>query len=204
MIRRNTGRPANPKKFFLALGLLGAYIKRPLWFVLCTAATIPKFMKQVPEGMPCEFIKSTALQTWMYMRLKKAAGQEKAFEVMRAFLVPAGLAVQQANFRTVEHGRTFENLVKFQQQTNAEGPTRWNEMEVIEQSPARYEFRVYKCMFYELYSRLGIPEFTKIMCAVDNAIFNTYLPDTCVFHRNGADNRIADGAKACHFVIERY
>jgi hypothetical protein len=53
-----------------------------------------------------------------------------------------------------------------------------------------------------VYTELGIPELTKLMCAVDNAIFNTYLPEKITFHRNGIGNRIVDGAPACHFVIQ--
>jgi hypothetical protein len=41
----------------------------------------------------------------------------------------------------VEALRTFQNLVAFQQRTNREGPTRWNELEILEQSENRYEWR---------------------------------------------------------------
>ena len=49
-----------------------------------------------------------------------------------------------------------------------------------------------------------MPELTRIMCEVDNAIFNSYLPEQVTFHRNGLGNRLADGAAVCHFVLEHH
>jgi hypothetical protein len=102
----------------------------------------------------------------------------------------------------VEAPRTFENLVAYQQRTSREGPTRWNEMHILEQSEHKYEFRVSRCMFHDLYNQLGMPELTRLMCEVDNAIFNAYLPEQIAFHRNGPGNRLSDGAPECHFVLE--
>jgi len=191
-------------KPLLALAILKGYLKRPVWFLLTTLISLPRFKTRLPTDFPEEFLKTTALQTWMYIRLKSKIGQETAYEVMRALVLPIGLAVQQGNFRNVEALRTFENLIAYQQRTNREGPTRWNQMEILEQSDRKYEFRVKNCMFHEFYIRLGIPELTMLMCEIDNAIFNTYLPEEITFHRNGIGNRIADGALECHFVIERH
>ena len=204
MLKTTVDQPGKPNKPLLALGVLQGYIKRPLWFLLTTLISLPSFRKQIPKDLPKEFRKITALQTWMYIRLKSKVGQEKAYEIVRAFVLPIGLAVQQGNFRNVESPRTFENLIAYQQRTNREGPTRWNEMEVVEQGDQKYEFRVKNCMFHEFYTQLGIPELTKLMCEVDNVIFNTYLPEEVTFHRNGIGNRIVDGATECHFVIERH
>jgi hypothetical protein len=63
---------------------------------------------------------------------------------------------------------------------------------------------VSKCLFYELYTELEMPELAKLMCAVDNAVFNSYLPEEVTFHRNGPGNRLVDGAPVCHFVLERH
>ena len=149
-------------------------------------------------------MKVVAFPAWLYIRLKERLGQEQAFEIMRTVFLTTGLAVQLGNFRAVEAPRTFENLISYQQQTNREGPTRWNKMEILEQSDNRYEFCVHNCMFYDFFSRTGIPELTTVMCSVDNAIFNAYLPEEVTFHRNGCGNRIADGAPSCHFVIEHH
>lgn len=77
-------------------------------------------------------------------------------------------------------------------------------MQILEQSESKYEIRVSQCMYYKFYNSIGIPEMTRLMCAVDNAIFNSYLPEAATFQRNGIGNRILDGASTCHFVLERH
>jgi hypothetical protein len=112
----------------MALGILKGYLKRPLWFLLSTVFTLPRFKKQLPAGLPSDLVQLTALQTWLYQRLRERIGQEKAYEVVRACVLPIGLAVQQGNLRTVEAPRTFENLIAFQRAQTAKGPpggTRW-------------------------------------------------------------------------------
>ncbi len=115
MLKTTIDKPGKPNKGLLALSILQGYIKNPLWFLLSTVLTLPKFKKQLPKDLPKEFIEVTALQTWMYIRLKERLGQEKAYEVVRAFVIPVGLIIQQGNFRNVEAPRTFENLIKYQQ-----------------------------------------------------------------------------------------
>jgi hypothetical protein len=204
MLKTSIGQPGKPIKALTVLGILGGYIRNPLGFLITTLLTMTGFKKRFPPDLPEDFIETAALQAWMYIRLKERIGQEKACEVMRAIVVPIGLALQQGNFRVVEAPRTFENLITYQQRTHREGPTRWNKMEILQQDEKRYELRVHSCLFYDFYNQLGVPELTKFMCAVDNAIFNTYLPEEITFHRNGLGNRIVDGAPACHFVIEHH
>ena len=57
-------------------------------------------------------------------------------------------------------------------------------------------------MVHELATFLQIPEATKLICQVDNAVFNSYLPEEIFFHRDGQNRRIADGCNECHFVWE--
>jgi hypothetical protein len=204
MLKTTIDQPGRPNRPLMALSILQGYLKHPVWFLLTTVATLPRFKTQLPPDLPRDFVQITALQTWIDIRLKERIGQETAYELLRACILPIGLALQQANFRNVEAPRTFENLVAYQQRTNREGPTRWNRMEVLEQSKRKYEFRVSKCMFHELYTQLGTPELTRLMCEVDNAIYNTYLPEQITFHRNGLGNRLADGAPECHFVLEAH
>lgn len=68
----------------------------------------------------------------MYLQLKERIGQEKAYEIIRAIVIPLGLALQQGNFRVVEARRTFENLITYQQRTHRESLTRWNKMEILQ------------------------------------------------------------------------
>jgi hypothetical protein len=78
----------------------------------------------------------------MTMRLKERIGEEKAYEVVQALVIPVGLAVQHANFRCVEARRTFENLITYMQRTNWEGPTCWNRVEILSRASTsmRYVF----------------------------------------------------------------
>jgi len=202
MLKTDTEHPARPFVLPMAYGILRGYLKSPLLFLLGTLLTLPSFKKRIPGDLPEDFVKTVALQAWLYIRLKDRVGQEKAYEIMRAVILPIALAVQQGNFRSVEAGRTFENLIHYQQRTNREGPTRWNRMEIEEQSGKRYVFRVKNCLFHEFFSSMGAPELAKFMCATDNAIFSSYLPEEVIFHRMGLNNTIADGASECRFVLE--
>jgi len=204
MLKTTIDRPGKPLLALLVLGILHGYVKHPLLFLLTTILTLPRFKRHIPKEFPDEFVRTAALQTWLYIRLKERMGREKAYDIVRALVIPVGLSVQQGNFRTVEAPRTFENLIHFQQQTNREGPTRWNELEIIEQNDERYVFRVKNCLFHEFFTQMGVPELTAVICSVDNAIFNTYLPEEITFHRDGVGNRIADGAPECRFVCEHH
>ena len=202
MLKSDIENPARPSVLFMAYAILKGYLKSPLLLLFGTLLTLPSFKKGIPKDLPEDFVKTVALQGWLYIRLKDRVGQEKAYEIMRAVILPIALAVQQGNFRSVEAGRTFESLKHYQQRTNREGPTRWNRMEIDEQNEKRYAFRVKNCLFYEFFSCIGAPELTRFMCATDNAIFGSYLPEEVTFHRNGLYNTIADGASECRFVLE--
>jgi hypothetical protein len=204
MLKSTVDQPGKPNKALMVLGVLQGYLQNPFWFLLGTLVTLPKFKKSLPKELEKDFVHVTALQTWMYLRLKERIGQEKAYEIVRAVVIPTGLAVQQGTMRTVEVPRTFENFIVFHEQMSQEGLTRWSKKEVLEQSENRYEWQILNCGFYDFFSKIGVPELTKLMCEVDNAIYNTYLPDELTFHRNGVGNRIADGAKTCHFILERH
>ena len=62
--------------------------------------------------------------------------------------------------------------------------------------------KITRCMFHEFATSVGIPELTPVACQVDNAFFNSYLPDQMIFSRGGAGHRMSDGAKECNFIWE--
>lgn len=193
---------AEPATTLITLGVLKGYISNPLLFLVASKISFKKYKKTIKFDLPNDFISSMGFIAHLYNRLIKKVGKEKAYEIMRACLITSGLALQQANFRNVESGRTFDNLKKYQQQNNREGTTKLNTMEIIEESERRYEFKVTRCMFHELFTHLNVPELTTIICSIDNAIFNTYLPEKLIFHRNGLNKTIPEGNKYCEFVIE--
>jgi hypothetical protein len=43
---------------------------------------------------------------------------------------------------------------------------------------------------------------TPVVCQIDNAMFNSYLPDEMTFDRGPSGGRIADGKHECNFVWE--
>jgi len=201
-LKSSIDQPAHPSAFLISLGVLSGYMRRSLLFLLLTAVGYRRFSRRIPGRFPAAFVRLVGFQAWLYIRLKEKLGPEKGLEVMRAVILTGGAAIQQSGFRTVEAGRTWENLIHFQQRNNREGATRWNEMEVITQNEAAYEIRVTRCLFLEFFSELGIPELTKSICALDNLIFSSYLPEEVTFHRGGLRQRMSDGGAECRFVME--
>lgn len=202
MIKTDINHIAKPSSPLIMLGVLKGYIRRPLLFFIKSLLTFNKYYKDINIDLPKDFKKSYGLIAWLYIRLQKHLTKDKAFEVIRATILCAGFAVQQSNFRNVEAKRCYQNLIKYQQLAKKEGSTKLNQMEVIEQSDTRYTFKVTRCMFYEFFNYLNVSELTKIMCSIDNAIFNSYLPEEITFHRSGIGNRMVDGADHCKFIIQ--
>jgi hypothetical protein len=202
IIKTNTNIVAQPAIPMILLGVLKGYINHPMGFVISSRISFKKYKKSIEVNMPLDFINTYGFIAWLYIRLRKKIGQENAFEIIRACILTSGLAIQQANFRNVEAERTFENLKKYQKKANKEGSTKLNTMVVLEESEQKYEFRITRCLFYELFTCLKVPELTSIMCSIDNAIFNSYLPEKLVFHRNGLNKTMFHGNEFCEFVLE--
>ena len=57
-------------------------------------------------------------------------------------------------------------------------------------------------MFHEFAIPAGIAGITPIVCQIDNAMFNSCLPDEMSFDRGLRGGRIADGQPECDFVRE--
>jgi hypothetical protein len=200
MLKTTIHKPAQPFIPAILLGVLKGYLKHPLLFMIQTAVKFKSFQKKITLDLPKEFINTAAFSAFMYLELQKRLSKNTAYEIIRVALLTNALVLQQANFRTVEAERTFENLKKFQKRTNNEGITRLNTMEILEDNASRYTFRITRCLFHELFSNLRVPELTCIMCAVDNAIFSCYLPNEIVFRREKGLT-ICEGADACQFEI---
>lgn len=203
MLKTNTDVAARPAKPLILLGILKGYVSHPLLVLLKLRKYMKTYKKRLHGTYPDDFIQVVVLMAALYTIFRTTEDSDTAFSLVAAVILPMGLAVQMANFRFVEAERNLENLVHYQQRTNREGPTKLNKMEITEQSSECYAFKVHNCMFLEAFTLLGMSELTRVMCAVDNAVFNTYLPEKIVFHRRGVGNRIVDGAQYCSFVCER-
>jgi len=114
---------------------------------------------------------------------------------MRVALLTGGTATQNLQFDTVHKERDFQN---FSELDAWFAGTRWkssNARRGASKSRSRaacYEFAV----------SMGIPEMTPVVCQIDNAMFNSYLPGEMMFDRGLLGGRIADGKRECNFVWE--
>jgi hypothetical protein len=186
----------------LLLHMLGKELRLPRLFLLRCKLTLNQFKRRIDGRFPHELIDLAALSGWVYLNLKKRIGQRKAFEIMRVALLTGGTAAQNLQFDTVHKERNFRNFADLEIENNRSGLVRWNRMEVVERTAQRFEVKITRCMFHEFAVSLGIPEMTPIVCQIDNAMFNSYLPDEMTFDRGGVGRRIADGRRECNFVWE--
>ena len=184
----------------LLLHMLGKELRFPRVFLLRRRLTLGRFKKTIDARFPRELIDLAALPIWVYINLKQKIGQRKAFEIMRVALLTGGTAAQNLQFDTVHKDRTFRNFTDMEIENNRTGLIRWNKMEVVERTDRRFEIKITRCMFHELAVSLGLPELTPVVCQIDNAMFNSYLPEEMTFDRGGVGHRIADGRHECNFV----
>jgi L-2-amino-thiazoline-4-carboxylic acid hydrolase len=182
--------------------LLRREMRFPRLFLSRCALTVGRFKSRIDQRFPKELVELTALPLWVYINLKKRIGQQRAFEIMRVAILTGGIVQWNIAYEAVDRERTFESLCDEELLVSKTGPTRWNTLEVLDRTARRFEVRVTRCMYHELAQSLGIPEITPVVCQIDNAAFNSYLPDSIVFNRGGPNRRIADGKLECNFIWE--
>jgi hypothetical protein len=183
----------------ILLHLLRGKIRYPWPFLVKCKLTVGQFKKAIDPRFPTEMIEMCALPLWVYINLKKQLGPKTAFEIMRVAILTGGIAQWNFAYHAAEEDRTFKNLCDEEIVVNQSGPTRWNTLEVVERTERRFEIRITRCLYHELTTAMGVPELTPVICQIDNAAFNSYLPDEVIFSRGGPGHRISDGAKQCNF-----
>jgi hypothetical protein len=94
----------------------------------------------------------------------------------------------------------FQNFADMEIENNRSGLVQWNDMKVVERTDQRFEIKITRCMFHEFAVKIGAPEMTPIVCQIDNAMFNSYLPEEMTFDRGGVGRRISDGHPECNFI----
>ena len=186
----------------LLLHMLGKELQFPRFFLLRCKFTLGQFKKKIDKRFPEELIDLAALPAWVYLNLRQEIGRQRAFEIMRVALLTGGTATQNLQFDTVHKARNFQNFSELEIENNRTGLVRWNTMEVVERSAQRFEIKITRCMFHEFAISVGIPEMTPVVCQIDNAMFNSYLPDEMTFDRGLLGGRIADCKRECNFVWE--
>ena len=186
----------------ILLHLLKGEVRFPRLFLLRCRLTVGQFKRRINPRFPAELIELAALPLWVYINLKGRLGQARAFEIMRVAILTGGVAQWNLAYDTVGTERTFANLCDLELEVNRTGPTRWNTLEVVERTDRRFEIKITRCLYHELATSVGVSELTPVICQIDNAAFNAYLPDRVLFHRGGPGNRIADGSRECNFAWE--
>ena len=185
------------------LHLLRGQMRFPRLFLLRCRLTVSRFKRRIDPRFPGELVDLVGLPFWVYLNLKhRLLGQEKAFEIMRLAILTGGIAQWNLAYQTVDRARTFTNLCDLELEVNKTGPTRWNSLEVVDRSDRRFEIKITRCLYHQLASSAGIPELTPVVCQIDNAAFNSYLPDRVTFNRGGPGHCIADGESECRFIWE--
>jgi hypothetical protein len=205
MIKTSVDNPANfsnLSKAIMAYGIFREYLKRPLWFLIWSALTLNRMKRKMPEDVPREFAKTVAFEAWMYIRLKKKIGQEKALALMRTVIVPTALAWYGAGFRLVEAPHSYDNIIKFHELVHEKMINEDGNLIIDERREERYTYRNTFCPWHDLLKKLGIPELTEPYCTIDNGLYNTYLPGEIIFHRGGVGKTIAAGAPFCQYIYE--
>lgn len=186
----------------LLLELLKDELPSPKFFLQECLASLPEFQSSIDKKFPAELIQLMSMPLWVYINLKNKLGEGKAFEIMRIALLTGGLAKQSLLFYSVDKPRTFKNFIEQELEINKTGTTKWNDLEIVVRNENKFEIKITRCLYHELATFLQIPEATKLICQIDNAVFNSYLPEEITFHRDGQNRRIADGCNECHFVWE--
>ena len=187
----------------ILMHLIGRELRHPRLFLLRCRATLWRFKRTIDPRFPIELVEIAALPICVYLNLSERVGKAKAFEIMRVAILTGGVAQWNLAYATVDKPRTFENLCEQELVVNKSGLTRWNTLRVVERTDRRFEVKVTRCLYHELTTSVGAPELTPVVCQIDNAGFNSYLPDEVLFHRAGVGRRISDGASECNFVWER-
>jgi L-2-amino-thiazoline-4-carboxylic acid hydrolase-like protein len=184
----------------ILLHMLRNEMRFPFLFILRCKLTVGHFERTIDPRFPKDLIDLAALPLWVYINMKKRIGEKKACEIMRVAILTGGLTSWNFNYKAAEHERNFNNLCDAEIEVNKTGFTKWNTLEIVERTARRFEIKITRCLYHELAISVGVPELTPAICQIDNAAFNSYLPDRIVFSRGGPGHRIADGAKECNFL----
>ncbi len=182
--------------------VLSSYITYPIVFLIKAQLLEFKYKKNIVGNWPDEFLDLVAPMANMYVLLSKQIGPKMAFEVMRVGIISTEILLDHKYFLSIENGRSFEKLKNGLKRALVSGITRWNKGKVIEDSDVKFEMRFSYCIFNDFFRQQNIPEFTQIICSHANAVFNSYMPEEIIQHRNGIGNRLSAGALECHQVIE--
>lgn len=205
MLKTSLEVTSEPDVLLISKGILKGYIRNVNLFLLGMVLSLLRAKRKIHKNLPEDIKKLLALTIAMYGQLRKQMGKEEALSLVKAVVIPIGLIKQYGFFRFVEEpDHSFANMIRFSKRFKDEGPMRLNKMEITRETDARYEFQVRNCVFKKVYDDFGYPELLNIFCAVDNALYNSYSPDSVTFSRGAPGKTIAHGNKTCDFVCAKW
>jgi|GEM_PF-859661 len=183
----------------LLIHLLKGKVPSPREFIDACNNRLDAFKQSIDTQFPKSMVDSRAFYLLCYIELEKSMGQTKAYEIMRPVLLTEGMVRMNLIFDTAS-ARSFKRLIEKVFEFNHKLGLPF---EVDEQSTDRFSFQLKRCTFWELCCFLEIPEATTLICQVDNAFFNSYMPDDIKFSHGTPCTRLVDGASSCRFVFTR-
>jgi len=94
MLKTNLDRVAEPDGLLVARGILKGYLSHPTLFVLRLMLAMPRTRKRIQKNIPDDISKLLALTIALYTLLLKNVAKEKALSLVKAVVIPIGLARQ--------------------------------------------------------------------------------------------------------------
>lgn len=177
--------------------LLEGHVADPQRLIERCKRTLETFKKRLDPRFPKNMVRARAFYLHCYIELKKQLGQEPAYEIMRIVFLTDGEIRMNLVYDTAG-GRSYEKVIQKAIEFNRASGVPFT---IIEQSGDRFEMKMTSCAFWELCCSLEIPEATRLVCQVDDAFFNSYLPEEVRFSHGVPCSRLIDGASACRFVF---
>ena len=152
-----------------------------------------------------EFVKRFSLASAVYVGLGGKIGKEKAFKVVKKILVPIGVNEQWNHLDSLHLSENtgIARLMAFHNLMDKKGAPQVNKREYVKQNSSICHFVITRCVFYDFFAEVGMPELTKMFCEVDREFFPGAFPDFKFDRGNSWENTIAYGKNQCDFIFTK-
>lgn len=128
----------------------------------------------------------------IYQMLDRRYGKTHTDEIMRDVLLQGG-DVFFRGFTPLGPGETLIEFAEIYKEFERNNII----FDVIEETDTRFEIEIKRCLVFEAFNELGVPELTQWMCDIAFHYFSRYHPHM----RYEKDRMITRGAESCHEVF---
>ena len=128
----------------------------------------------------------------LYGQLHKRYGKERTNEIMRDVLMTGG-QVFFRGFSPLGRGDDLRDFARIYREFESHNIV----FDVIEESEAKFEITIGRCLIYEAFNELGVADLTRWMCDIAFEYFSHYDPRM----QYQKDRMIARGDDTCHEVF---